>query len=66
MPRRRRGRAIAIIPAEAGMMPSTPMRLSLLTVIPAKAGIHGAPAERRRPDTGIEASGCDHAGLAGT
>ena len=27
------------IPAFAGMMPSTPMRLSLLTVISAKAGI---------------------------
>ena len=32
--------ATTVIPAEAGMMPSTPMRLSLLTVIPAKAGIH--------------------------
>ena len=27
------------------MMPSTPMRLSLLTVIPAKAGIHAALTE---------------------
>ena len=34
--------ATAVIPAEAGMMPSTPIRLSLLTVIPAKAGIHTA------------------------
>ena len=30
----------AVIPAKAGTVPSTPMRLSLLTVIPAKAGIH--------------------------
>ena len=36
--------AETVIPAEAGMMPSTPMRLSLLTVIPAKAGI-----QRRTP-----------------
>ena len=33
---------LAVIPAEAGLMPSTPTRLSLLTVIPAKAGIHTA------------------------
>ena len=40
--------AFAVIPAKAGMMPSTPMRLSLLTVIPAKAGIHGLRGESWR------------------
>ena len=35
----------SVIPAKAGMMPLTPMRLSLLTVIPAKAGIRAALTE---------------------
>ena len=41
----RTGTPPSVIPANAGMMPSTPMRLSLLTVIPAKTGIHRASTE---------------------